>query len=96
MATKTAPRKRTSEEAVTELIALHDEYKDEEEGSRLTQPIIQAAIGVSQAPTISRWLNRHNKPTGLQLRSLCDFLDNAKNRKWLEKFIKENNPKDRE
>lgn len=93
MVRKTATQARTPEEAVKEMIDLHDRYKEKPEGERLTHPIIQQGVGVSQAPTISRWFNKHNQPTGLQLRSLCEFLDKARNKKWLEKFIKENDPK---
>lgn len=86
---------RSGEEAVKALIDLHDEFKAEPEGARLTQPLIALALGIRQTPTISRWFTGEHFPTGAALMNLEGFLAKARNRRWLRSFIKEKSPKGR-
>jgi transcriptional regulator with XRE-family HTH domain len=87
--TKSIPG-RSGQEAAKELKKLHDAYANKPEGYRLTIEVIMAGIGVTQQATISRWINGHHYPKGAILGNLAKFLDKAKDRAWLERFIEKN------
>lgn len=87
---RTMNRPLSPTEAVDELRGLRDEYADKPEGERLTNRVIKQAVGVTQEPTISRWFSQENTPRGATLKNLLAFLAQARNRRWLEKFIKDN------
>lgn len=85
---KSDPQYRTSAEAVKELQALYASYKQGEKGRRLTMEIIRQSVGVETIAAVNGWLrdskSKHfHEPRGASLRALDQFLDQAKNKKWI-------------